>query len=397
MPNPAIAGQVVTIKGGGFGNDINKIKVLMYSSYNVEPVSIIPLTVNEREITFKIPDTVLTVPSNGDFHIEVRKNGQPDNKSGELTVRKEEPEQGWYYANYMDAPIDYNASAIRFPTDKLGFFKLRKTNFRTTDGGITWSICGEGTNFPTTEEAIYFYNAQYGWREWAHQLEYTSDSGKTWQVATLSSIPDSLQAINLGFYMESPIKGQIAKSNGVLYYANGGFSATDLILEYKSSYFHNNLNWVRISNLDAYNLIIAGYGEFNGVYKPVIAHKKDGIFKEYIINNLPSTLRFKNVQLLTKNIAFFTSTESNLYKLTSDTTWDIQSQQADAVHFLTPMVGYISYKEAILKTTDGGNTWQQVFTMHTGDHVNSIASLSSGALWFAGNNNKGAFILKFKP
>ncbi len=394
-------GEIITISGENFSDDPEGITVSVITTdqfgFNGKAYPAKVINTSLTFITCVIPDT-LSIGNDYTIHITI-KNRRLSN-SNSIPIPISEPTKGWFY-NEKIKEYSPNPKEIRLSSNDVCYILDQKQMVYTTkNGGKTWK---PNASFGYNRALAVFDN--YAWLELSAMLYTTKDGGDTWVytgIDTIKTIPhwQDLPLIT-GLYMSSPTKGQLMKAGGWLYYINGSFAPQDIIAEYQSIYATNayaSCYWRKMSNMDEFNLIIYGFVEYkDGQRKIIIAHKKDGIFNEYEANiTIPYNEELKALQLVTKDIAFLIDSNNNLFKLTGGTNWIKLNQKATALYFTDINTGYIGYNGKILKTTDGGNSWQDEFTLHTGDEVISITG-KNGKLWAIGAGAKGAFLVKYNP
>lgn len=393
-------GETITISGENFSDDPEEISVSIITTdqfgFNGKAYPAKVINTSLTFITCVIPDT-LSIGNDYTIHITI-KNRRLSN-SNSIPIPISEPTKGWFYNDLQEKYFD--PKDICFSSNDIGYILSKKQMIYTTkDGGKTWK---PNASFGFNRALAAFGN--YAWLELSAMLYTTKNGGDTWEnskIDTIKTIPhwEDLPLIT-GLYMSSPTKGQLMKAGGWLYYINGSFAPEDIIAEYQSIYSTNAYTlcyWRKMSNIDEFNLIIYGFVEYkDGQHKIIIAHKKDGIFNEYEANiPIPYNEEPKVLQLVTKDMAFLIDSNNNLFKLTGGTNWIKLNQKATALYFTDINTGYIGYNGKILKTTDGGNSWQDEFTLHTGDEVISITG-KNGKLWAIGAGAKGAFLVKYNP
>lgn len=389
-------GEIITISGENFSDDPEGITVSVITTdqfgFNEKAYPAKVINTSLTFITCVIPDT-LSIGNDYTIHITI-KNRRLSN-SNSIPIPISEPTKGWFYAK-ANNELGY-LKDIQFSSEKIGYITTSKTYiYRTIDGGISWTWKGFfGLNLAFT---------LFGDNAWAECLNdiYSTKDGENWKLNnkldTIKSVPHFNGGVINGLYMSSPIKGQLMKSHGWLYYINGSFDPKDIIAEYQSIFStpaYRTFYWNKMSNIDEFNLIIGGYLEkWNGEKTRVIAHKKAGTFNEYeaytLVDDFSSGI--KRLQLVTPDIAFLIDNNNDFFKLTGGTNWVKLNQKATALYFTDINTGYIGYNGKILKTTDGGNSWKDEFTLRTGDEVISITG-KNGKLWAIGNGS----VIKYNP
>lgn len=390
-PEKSITGSTITIGGTNFGTDLSQVTVTLNEK------SIPASSVSPTNITAKIPYDLIIADSQV-FTLQVKIGAAPTNTI-QIKIIYVEP-KGWFYAATIPRWFNGgNLKDVKFPSDSIGYLQHSKeVMYKTTDGGLTWK---EDEKLFLQNLSLAVYDNNNAWVDYGDNILSTND-GQNWKgnrMDTITTIPDFMDGLINGLYMSSSIKGQMMKSNGRLYYINGSFARPDIITEYVSIYSTKNVYWWKMSNIDEFNLIISGHAilSFGESSKPVIAHKKSGIFNEYDFSNYSSATYIKAIQLVSPDTAFLIDGNNDLFKLNGGTNWIKLAQKAEAMFFINSKLGYIFYGNKIIKTTDGGLTWQDEFTLNTGEKIYSITA-KNGKVWAVGNNAEGdGIVLKFNP
>lgn len=175
---------------------------------------------------------------------------------------------------------------------------------------------------------------------------------------------------------------------GRLYDVDGRFAGATV--KYQSPHYDGSSGlWDRMSALDKNNLIITSN---NSKY---VVLEKAGVFSEVDISSVSSATYIKALQMVDANTIFLVNFNNELIKYAGNT-WTKLTQQANAVYFTDNTTGYIAYNNKILKTTDGGASWNEQFTLNANDKV-AVLCARNGKVWALGNNNTQGFVVKYNP
>lgn len=396
-----IAGSTFIINGENLGTDVSQVVATLFDVSGRNSEKLVITSVSNTSITVTIPNKPFTFGTRVyTLQIEIG-NSIPQNGANrfQLTIAYPEPTSKWFYVSNFFEGSGGVLKSINFATDSIGYVVLGASLYRTKDGGRNWEayIQSGSTSFPGYNP-LYIFDKNNFWFDDAVYM-CVSKNGETVNYYG-KKIPDKDGSISLaGTFMSSVNKGQLAATDGRLYYVNGSFSDT-LIKEYESRYYSDEnsyfATWRKMSNIDEFNLMIAGVSRIGDKYKPIISHKKAGIFTEYDISNVTTSRSINALQLVTPTIAFLVDGNNDLFKLTSGTTWIKLNQKATTIYFKNVNIGYASYDGKILKTTDGGLSWKNECTLEKGETICSITE-KNGKLWALGSNKESGVILKYNP
>jgi len=131
-----------------------------------------------------------------------------------------------------------------------------------------------------------------------------------------------------------------------------------------------------------------------GTSKNVVIEKAS-VFTEVDISSITTSSVINGVQMIDANTAFLVNGNDELIKYAGNT-WTKLTQKANAVFFINTTTGYISYNNKILKTTDGGASWKDEFSLNATEKVAAICA-RNGKVWALGNDDKQGFVLKYNP
>jgi hypothetical protein len=380
-------GDTVTVTGKYFSTDTSKMTL----TFGSRKIPIIAAT-NET-ITFTIPSDLTKADGQINFVLDLAVEGK-GRTFYNFTIRWRE-KNGWYYPftlPIMSNEVDSIFTPIYFPTDSIGFVQRGGWLYRSTDGGITWTWTYEGGS------ALYSYDGKNSWMASGPRVS-TTQTGTSFRY-TMQSYRFDLKVI--GLYMSSPVNGLVADQNGRLYSVKGSFDSSNVSLKYQTIYYappsaSSWTAWQFLSAINESNLILAGWARSGSDnYKLIITHEKDGVFNEYDLGPVTNGNFTKALQLIDANTAVLVTRNSDVLKLNGKINWTKLSQKATALYFIDAKTGYAAYNGKILKTTDGGTTWQDEFILRPGETINSICG-RNGKIWAVGNDATQGIVLKYNP
>jgi photosystem II stability/assembly factor-like uncharacterized protein len=263
-------------------------------------------------------------------------------------------------ARYLGAPyeIDYN---IRYATD--GTFYLFYTDDspsmstpptivvqKTINDGKNWSSLIDWTdysysaydlNFPTADTGFFSYN----WGAQSHLVK-TTNGGSTWTYLTNSG-PSVLFFIN-------PRKGYGMHGNIVYRYENDSVFPVDTI---HASTWQQRLFFTK--NKTGYLTYSVNY--FQSIRHSVLKSTDDGNSWNVVLTD--TTRNFYNLFFLSDSIGYISSDSGKIFKtLNAGDTWEILSSGNDylsSFSFTSINEGYAVGSSGVMRTIDGGYSWQQ--------------------------------------
>ncbi len=245
------------------------------------------------------------------------------------------------------------------------------TIVRTTDGGATWSNISSGTTYPL--RSVHFVNASLGFvcGDGAILLK-TTDGGLTW---TIVSTPYS----SLFYYSEiifsDANNGWILigfSGSKILRTVDGGNTWT-LQNTGASGFQSNGIHFVSAST----GWVVGD----NGILKKTT----DGGITWSTVS-LGTTDQLVDVFFVSSTHGWVVSPSGSVYRTTDGgTTWSNNSAltACRSVHFTSTMVGYLASYYGIFKTTDGGVTWIPV---SNNTSISSVFVLNSNTVCGVGAN-----------
>ncbi len=201
--------------------------------------------------------------------------------------------------------------------------------FKTIDGGNTWIELNSNTDLPLFD--IFFFNQKEGFIVGDGPILHTSDSGKTWQITTIS---EKLQAITF----KDDSTGFIVGLNIILKTSNRGST------------------WEEV-NLDGYAMDIEfanSYLGFISCLKGKIYRTSDGGNSWYLVN---------------------TNTDYHLY----------------SISIVDPDIVYSAGQGTMIKSADEGENWEVMPDSPSEIYALHFVSESEGFAFGRGNYSGGDF------
>ena len=365
-------GSAVTLTGNGFGTDTSKIDLRLDSK------KMVITAISNTSLTFLIPQNFIPWGQK-DCTLEITKDGRGSQR--QVMVYYAELAHGWTYGGALPQNIGFKN--LIFPTDSIGYVIADKSIYRTTDGGTTWVGDANNGSF-NFANVIASSDGLNTWMDNVYQVA-VSDGAK-W---TLGAEGRSFGTTMIGLYTAGPANGLVAIQTGRLFDVNGSFAGA--AIKYQSAQYStgNYVLWRKMSALDKNNLIIAGTAG-------TMILEKAGVFSEVDISSVTKLTSVKDLQLVDANTAFLVDGNNALIKYDGNT-WTKLSQAANLVYFSNATTGYIVYNKKILKTTDGGATWNEEFTLNDNEYITSICG-RNGKVWAIGSTtSQYGFTVKYKP
>lgn len=290
----------------------------------------------------------------------------------------------------------FNTSSIDFIDSKIGYALNANGILKTIDGGITWQqIFYEQTSANVT--CIKFFDTQRGiaYRQ-SYGMLRTYDGGSSWIIS--NQVTDEINNI---FYVDSLTIYAVGLDGVVFKSTDGGaawtwISPSSRIGSYSlySQYFFtkeqgvvvgnrgrilrtNNggvtWNWfsptyINITGISFGDSTTGYFSTWGNIYKTTNTGKN---WNQLSLSTDPSNNRFEQCYFKTKDSGFVTSTNPLKIHITNDggLNWTTQNfanssnENISSISFFNKDSGYISLinsNDRILKTTDGGKTWQQI-------------------------------------
>ena len=246
--------------------------------------------------------------------------------------------------------------SVSFPTEKDGWACGRwGTVLHTSDGGKTWVRQNTGVDYSLS--SIFFIDSKHGWAVGdVGTIIHTQDGGKNWDKQK-SSVPFILMDV----YFVTPVKGWIVtEQTHILYTDNGGktwsiqFKDKDFIL--KAISFYDQLNgWAA--------------GEYGYIYHTknggITWEKQAGQFEISANTGEPEGGNFLfDIVAIDSKTAWAVGIESYLIKtIDGGMTWQEVKLGVPKTHLFCVYADktgriLIGGKGIFLSSTDGGKTWK---------------------------------------
>jgi len=377
-PEKIYNGSKVTFTGENFGTDISEVTLIL------DTIKMTIDAVTNSTITFTIPTDFI---HQGQRTFSMQLIVGTHIVSDKFTVYFPEP-HGWYYASPLPLttggfnPIFKN---LIFPTDSIGYALKEKYLYYTLDGGISWRndlLAGSAS----LGNAIASTDGKNVWIESLSGVGVAHD-GASYYYATDGR--QSFGYLTIGLYTNGPSSGLIASADGKVWDVNGNFATANMMYQSKNYVNGTTQVWKKFSAVDKNNWMIAGSAKN-------IVYNKAGVITEADISAISNFSTPNNLQLVDPSTAFLVTDQDELLKYMYTSVWTKLTQKANAVCFVNANTGYIAYNNKILKSTDGGYTWNEEFTLKSTDKVAAICA-KNGKVWAVGNGDKESFILKYNP
>lgn len=379
IPGKVYTNTSVTVTGNNFGTDTSKINLRLDSR------KMVITAISNESLTFFVPQNFIPWGQK-DCTLEILREGYTSMQR-QVMVYYAEPAHGWGYGGPL--PQNTGFKQLIFPTDSIGYALADRSIYRTTDGGTTWVGDANNGNF-SYGYAIASSDGLNTWMDYNYQVA-VSDNGTKW---TLGVEGRSFDMTIFGLYTAGPANGLVATWGGKLFDVNGSFAGATL--KYQSAQYTtgNYALWAKMSALDKNNLIIAGFATSK---TNIMILEKAGVFSEVDISSVSkSASNVKDLQMVDANTAYIVDANNALIKYDGNN-WTKLSQAANLVYFTNATTGYIAYNKKILKTTDGGATWKEEFTLNDDEFVAALCA-RNGNVWAIGSNTKQqGFTVKYKP
>jgi uncharacterized repeat protein (TIGR01451 family) len=240
----------------------------------------------------------------------------------------------------VDVPGVNFLTHVYFYNDQLGWALDSNNVVRTTNGGQDWTVSSFNANYPTK---IWFISPTEGWLlgNYGYTLYRTVDGGATWSgIAVNGNLTD--------FHFLSPLDGWMAGNIGILARTQDGGQS----LSYqKNSTLNTDLKSVEIQNKDR-AWVIPSYA-WGTVYKTA---DNGNSWQSVTMPHEVSRIRFPS------SAVGYASGFYNMSKTTNGgASWNIMSSlgfdNISDLTFLNKDTGWVAIGQSIKRTFDGGNTW----------------------------------------
>ncbi|TAL70472.1 MAG: T9SS type A sorting domain-containing protein [Bacteroidetes bacterium] len=285
---------------------------------------------------------------------------------------------------------------IFFITDKIGWITKNSQLFYTSDGGSSWV---DKKDLGESIESIYFLNTNDGFAvTYKGNCFNTSDAGKNWNKIIIDT-SKSLKSI----FFSNNNTGFIVGSSGIIIKTTDkGISWVKknegAYLSLKSIYFVND----QVGYVAGFSFVEFQLGDFIGVKGLILKSTDSGDSWSLLENNFKESL--KSIYFINNDIGWAVGDSGVVIKTSnSGESWfnvNIFNDSNNIVNnckkvfFYNPLNGYISLEKQIwygssasilylvLKTTDGGLTWQQMNLPNNGYVTDIIFKDNTG--WMCG-------------
>jgi len=262
----------------------------------------------------------------------------------------------WNWSN--PTPFGYSLSDVHFPDQNTGYIVGQQgTILKTTDGGITWEFLPSGTL--RRLEMVWFTDAETGYvTSDSGFIMKTTDGGETWmelQSGTTEEFND------IYFFNES--LGFIAGMNGQLLRTTDGGETwlrafIDIYSDVYSVHFVNeNVGYAAASMRTVYKTTNGG--------------------DTWTSTSGDPYLNLRSIFFLNQNLGYVAGASNFMMKtMNGGSSWThFQSNRPiEKMQFINELTGYALSYDELVKTTNGGITWNPVGLSEIGSY--SFASTS---------------------
>ncbi len=282
----------------------------------------------------------------------------------------------------------------------------------TTDGGTTW--IGQTSDVTSTLQSVHFADNTFGWVVGeGGVILHTVNSGQAWT----KQITNDTDFLNSVHFVDHNYGWAISSGNNasVFFTANGGTTWTEQTIPIGDSLevLSNSVHFTNSNN----GLIVGSYvdsADEHGVGF-ILYTTNGGVTWTEQTSNVPSNLR--SVQFTDSNKALVVGGNGNdqvILHLTmplgdtitltpmnsinicgdnADCEQNLSDTHLQSVHFTDRNNGWIvGGSNAILQTTDGGNTWTGQ-TSTNGNNLNSVHFANNNG-WAVGRTNSGQGVIQ---
>ena len=255
------------------------------------------------------------------------------------------------YINIEELPYNTKIGHILFIDENTGFLAANKNLLKTIDGGDTWEILS--TSFKSTISSITFQDQYVGYVT-ATRIYKTEDGGKTWiEEDKPNSNSYSFQDLSISK------NGEYISAVGIT--GSGYTSSLSGHIDYKSK---NDKSWQNISYIyssqylnSLYMKGLKGYmfGDYQSVttddggatWQPITS-PEETIFQVKIIND--------TIYLLGRNNIYISKDNAESWEILA------KSEYYEKLFFIDDSTVFaINTEMGISKSTDGGQTWRNVY------------------------------------
>ena len=267
--------------------------------------------------------------------------GWNEGNSGNTIIKTTDGGHSWQKI-FTSSDLSLGGCGFYFRDEQNGFVSFDKKLLSTNDGGISWNTCFEGTDIERFN-SITFSSSTEGWAVggFGNLIIHTSDAGNTWTKID-SGIDEVLYSTFNSVFFVSEDVGWVFNSGRAFY------KTTDKGL----TWTNQSKDFIRS---DFTSIQLLSDQTIFALADNQILKTEDAGFNWYGIEH-PS--RSKN-KIMFQN---------------QDTGWIVGTRRHN-----TP--GYDIYSGILLKSTDSGNTWNQILTDNDNSDYKDIFFISSSTGW----------------
>lgn len=297
----------------------------------------------------------------------------------------------WILEEIPELIPDGEFNSLHYINDSTGFMHMMTsewngTVFKTTDVGLTWHpVANEWGGYDCHFE---FYDEQHGvalLNTWMYStmIMVTEDGGNSWTEKVPPGMGPSVNAIH--YFSQSQI--MTAGANGEIFVSNdAGYNWEEM----SSREFNNHIYQVQFTDNNTGFALAEEFG--GGVAESSLFKTSDGGLSW---NRTSIPYFYKGaIHFLSNDDGFFIS-QDNSFNYTTDggetwldeniyTGYDFDVRD---IQFFDINHGIIA-GDKVIRTSDGGLTWQYATPAGTGDYYD-IEYLSENIVFIAGSNNNG--------
>jgi photosystem II stability/assembly factor-like uncharacterized protein len=282
----------------------------------------------------------------------------------------------------IDSHLNRFIEDIWFVSPSKGFFLGGDGNtYQTLDSGLTWTPVANAKM--DSKLNLFFTDPQHGFVQGMSKLQITRDGGNTWTTKSLATNNA------LTFLFTSPSTGYYGNYNTGLY------RTTDTGTTWKLVYSDSKGSagyYTYFFNPDTGYVVTMG---------PSLAMTTDaGMSWQPVANNLSRYTGdhlFNQLQFVNSSTGFYGNSEGVLKTTDGGHTWENVFSNKEGlvnlVKFFDIDTGYCKTDQEIYKTTDGGQTWSRSCKLNAEDDILGMYFIDQNTGWAC--TNKG-FVLRLK-
>ncbi len=281
-------------------------------------------------------------------------------------IKSEDGGLSWYF---IDANLTKDLYSVYFITDSLGYVAGDNIVMRTRDGGKTWETVMATTDYYTD---IYFKDADHGWVAGAYgTILRTVDGGQNWKLATVPG--NTLNWLNAIHFLDYQTGFAVGDNSIILKSTDGGLTwrevyqdpsgfgppLMDVYCLKDTSVFicgDRGILWKINAKNDLMNQV---KGVTNDDLGRKVVHKIDfpDMNNGYVIANGGQIIKTTDGGRTWQRLQFPSFETSFLYSIT----------------FATTNQGWLAgYGGEIWATDDNGNSWRKLSTSFTTANVHAV-------------------------